>query len=381
MLINKLTIKNFLSLRNISLKLGKLNVLVGPNASGKSNIVKALRTISTIIKNGPANIANILGVKNFKEITFQMKENITAYLSLNMNINGKKISYNLEFMRDGYKETITAEKELLFTRSSTMQGYSCRYKTTDGKLKPASHPISTQRYFNIHIPTGVPLHKFPFPPDTREEILEVKKALSLINSYSFEPSKIRFAAPVTQPPLLGYDGGGLPRVLLHLYLENRKAFGEIESILKSLIPRIEEVVPHIEGTEVILAVREKDIEDLLSPYLISDGTLRLLAFITATLTSKTLVTFEEPENCIHPHLLQSLIDMLRKAPSQVLLTTHSPYLLDHVEPEEVVVVEKINNETKLTKLLERKEIETVKKFLEEGGTLGEAWYSGLFAGV
>ncbi|MCD6485490.1 MAG: AAA family ATPase [Candidatus Odinarchaeota archaeon] len=98
MLINKLTVKNFLSLRNVSLKLGKLNVLVGPNASGKSNIVKALRTISTIVKNGPTNVVNILGVKNFKEITFQMNENITAHLSLNMNINGKKILYNLQFL-------------------------------------------------------------------------------------------------------------------------------------------------------------------------------------------------------------------------------------------------------------------------------------------
>jgi predicted ATPase len=63
----------------------------------------------------------------------------------------------------------------------------------------------------------------------------------------------------------------------------------------------------------------------------------------------------------------------------VVATTHSPYLLDHVEPEEVYVVSRVGIETKVRRLSETEEAKLVKRFLEEGGTLGEAWYSGLLS--
>ena len=90
---------------------------------------------------------------------------------------------------------------------------------------------------------------------------------------------------------------------------------------------------------------------------------------------------EEPENSIHPRLLETIVDLARKAPCQVIITTHSPYLLDHVKPEEVFVVEKPGLETTVKKLAKTKEVEAVKRLLVEGGTLGEAWYSGLIGGT
>jgi len=68
---------------------------------------------------------------------------------------------------------------------------------------------------------------------------------------------------------------------------------------------------------------------------------------------------------------------MREAPAQVVVTTHSPYLLDRVEPEEVYLVVREGLETKVRKLSETKEVEAVKRFLKEGGRLGEAWYAGL----
>ncbi|MEM4489103.1 MAG: hypothetical protein QXK88_09985, partial [Desulfurococcaceae archaeon] len=68
-------------------------------------------------------------------------------------------------------------------------------------------------------------------------------------------------------------------------------------------------------------------------------------------------------------------------PSQVIIITHSPYLLDYVKPEEVYVVQKEGLETKVRMLSRAEEVEEVRRFLEDGGTLGEAWYSGMFGGV
>lgn len=83
-------------------------------------------------------------------------------------------------------------------------------------------------------------------------------------------------------------------------------------------------------------------KNILEPYQISDGTLRLLAFIAALFLGDLVVAFEEPENCIHPWLLKTLIHLCKNiAPCQIIITTHSPYLLDKVNPEDILVVEKL----------------------------------------
>jgi len=76
-----------------------------------------------------------------------------------------------------------------------------------------------------------------------------------------------------------------------------------------------------------------------------------------------------------------LVDLARKSHSQVIFTTQSPYLLDHFNPEEVFIVGRIGRETRVRNLTEKSEIEDVRRYLEEGGTLGEAWYSRLFGDV
>ena len=67
---------------------------------------------------------------------------------------------------------------------------------------------------------------------------------------------------------------------------------------------------------------------------ISDGTLKLLAFITAINLESSIICIEEPENFIHPSLLKSLIEILTNSDKQVIITTHSPYLLDYVKLED-----------------------------------------------
>ena len=90
---------------------------------------------------------------------------------------------------------------------------------------------------------------------------------------------------------------------------------------------------------------------------------------------------EEPENYVHRYLLETLIHLIRNSPSQVIIVTHSPYLLDYIRPEEVYLVEKPGRETLVRRLSKSREIEEVRRFLEEGGTLGEAWYSGIMGGT
>ena len=84
------------------------------------------------------------------------------------------------------------------------------------------------------------------------------------------------------------------------------------------------------------------------------GTLQTIAILVAVLSPGTsLVVIEEPENSIHPWGLRNLVEAFRIASEkkQIMLTTHSPILIDHLSPEEVWVVQKPGTETKIDPLL------------------------------
>lgn len=138
------------------------------------------------------------------------------------------------------------------------------------------------------------------------------------------------------------------------------------------------LTPLTAGGQTFIALREKGFVQDFNYYQLSDGTLKLLAYITAvSLPEPQLLCFEEPENFVHSRLLELIVEILKKSEKQVLLSTHSPYLVDFVQPEDVIVVEKKETETTIRRI---REPEKLREALKEIG-LGELWYSGQLGGV
>ncbi|MCS7365134.1 MAG: AAA family ATPase [archaeon GB-1867-035] len=375
--ITSIHIKNFLSLKNVEMKLGKLNVLVGPNASGKSNIARALQLLANHAKNG---IPTLSGYKSFKELAFAFDETAEIELEIEVLTEGQVIKYTLIFTADGYAERACVNDHTVLEHESIRPVHKVGFILTNRREMVT---ISTKQQ-SVPLLRGKRVYGSllsSLPSNAIKELHVLAHLLRSITVYSFSPEKIRGYSNVSNIPVLNYYGDNLARTLLYLYLENRRVFSFIEDVFRNFIPEVEEIIPHIEGTSVELWLRVKGLSEPLRPANISDGTLRMLAFITALYSQSSLAVFEEPENCIHPHLLETLIDLARKAPCQVIITTHSPYLLNHVKPEEVYIVDKPDTATIVKKLESMDEIKAVKKLLEEGGTLGEAWYSGLIGGT
>jgi len=367
--LDALKVRNFLSLREVDIALGKLSVLVGPNASGKSNVSKALRLVSAHVRGVPPDK---LGYRSFSEMTYNFDSSLEIQISMEFSINGERARYNLYFTEGGYREEVVRDGEKILESSSSSSQY--RYLTGDGSY--TSRTLTRYiKYFGADA-TRSPLAELPL--DASPVLHTISSVLKSMKAFSFSPVHLRGWANVRDSPDLGYHGERLARVILHLYLEDRERFARIEETMKSLVPEVREVVPHLEGDSVEIWVREEGLRKPLKPHAISDGTLRLLAFVTALYTSQNIVVFEEPENCVHPHLLETLVDLMRKTPPQVIVTTHSPYLLDHLKPEEVLVVEKVKGETQITRLVEHSEIERVKLMLAQGITLGEIWHAKVF---
>ena len=93
----------------------------------------------------------------------------------------------------------------------------------------------------------------------------------------------------------------------------------------------------------------------------------------------SLIAIEEPENGIHPHLSEHVIDILRQAPSQTqfLAATHNPDFLDSLEPDEVILCDKEEGFTRVKRASDVKEIEQFRKHFR----LGELWVQGRLGGV
>ena len=372
--ITKIHIKNFLSLKDVEIELNKLNVLIGPNASGKSNIIRALELLANHAKYG---IPTLPGYREFKEIAHNFDETTTITIEVETIIGDHNIKYSLNLRADDYIEQAWIDDKIALEatgrgRARILSQSGIMIEQPPRDIPPRLQLLRQSVYESLLMRT---------PSNAIKELHILAQALKTISTYSFIPERIRARSSISAEPRLGRHGENLARTLLHLYLEDRKTFTTIEETLKSLIPEVEEIIPHLEGTEVEIWLKIKDIKEPLRPANISDGTLRILAYITALYSGKQLVALEEPENCIHPHLLETMIDLARKSPSQVIITTHSPYLLDHIQPNEVHIVEKPKTETIVKKLTKIEEIKAVKKFLEEGGTLGEAWYTGLIGGT
>jgi len=367
-----LNIENFLSLKSISLELNKVNILIGPNASGKSNIVRALQLISNHSRRG---LPILEGYKSLIDLSFAFNPVINIKVGLDTIIGNQNYKYVLEMKSDKYIEQIIAGNKPVIIND----GKEIAIRLKDNIVHP-SIAYFPSGYYGIDAPASILTLK-TLPSDIEPEVHNLISKLREITVHSFAPSRLRLRNDISEEPLLKYYGDNLARYLLYLYLERRRDFQRIEETFKNLIPEVEEIVPHIEGNTVEIWIKIKGLNEPLKPFNISDGTLRILAIISTLYGGFSLVVLEEPENCIHPHILEALMSLIREAPSQVIITTHSPYLLDYAKPEEVYIVEKKELKTNIKKLSTTKEVEAIKQFLMEGGTLGEAWHSGLIGGI
>lgn len=352
-MIKKLKVKNYKSLKNVELDLDKFNVLIGPNASGKTNLLDCLTFVSEIAQKSLND--SLKGRGDYKRVVFSgEKENIE--LSIDFIRDNEASKYFISISEEGVEEERLSIGDV---------------GVIDRHLNDINKQLDSGEYQKVGVGTWVAAIYY-HSPKTREY-------LSSWRSYNFITSEMRKTYSAKRNLILDKNGGNLAQVLLSLHNERPKIFDKIENMLKQAIPQVDELLtPLTEGGDTYVAIREKGFDSPFDYFQVSDGTLRLLAYITAIASIEPkLICFEEPENFIHPRLFELLVEILKKSDKQIILSTHSPYLVNWVEPEDVIIVEKKENETVMRRI---KEVDKLKKHLEEIG-LGELLYSGEVGGV
>jgi predicted ATPase len=178
--------------------------------------------------------------------------------------------------------------------------------------------------------------------------------------YNLVPSLMKQLNPVTDGGVLGPQGQNLSAWLMWLQTRAPESFSRIAEIARDVFPDIRRLLtwPTQQGT-VYLASEEQTLARPTPLVQMSDGELAFIALLSLVCAPDalggTLFLVEEPENHLHPRLLDTLVALLRQVqgevsdrnvpPSQIMLTTHSPYLVDQMALEEILWIEKKHGET------------------------------------
>lgn len=178
--------------------------------------------------------------------------------------------------------------------------------------------------------------------------------LQRISVFQLSPEVARSPGVPTPNPALNNRGENLPAVVDWMQRNHPDEWGSVEGLMRDIVPEIESVtVDYLHTRTLGLFFKEKGVGRSWTAEEVSDGTIRSLAILVACYDPRASLLFiEEPENSLHPWIIKVVMKGLRRLSTRkpVLLTTHSPLVLNSVAPEEVCVVYKRSGETAVAPL-------------------------------
>jgi len=400
-MIEKLHLKNYRSFRDVEIKLKPFSVFIGPNGAGKSNLISVFEFIGRAIKEDVSVALSVLG--DFKSVKhIKAEENEKIEISIGYRARGeppeeeKKIgrirprmfTYHLEIAQTSENEPkIVSEwlraKRPFLKREGAPWYYlkvdekSSRVANPKGEYEDRDNEVELKRSspYELALSGSRALKQYPY-------VQNFYKFLANWYVSRFEPSRARESMKYSKIVKLSSTGDDLVLFIENLERYNKPVLNELVETIKDKIPGFEDVkIQHTPDGKLYLSIIETDNPNGFFTNAVSDGTIRLLGIMSILRDPNPpdLICIEEPENNLHPHLMELLVDELRSASvkSQVIVTTHSPYFIDNCDPQEVFVIEKRNGETKIEPISKLKN-QFIQSLLTED--LGQLWYQNAFGG-
>jgi predicted ATPase len=375
-------VENYRALRDIEFKdLTPLTALLGPNGSGKSTVFDVFNFLSECFQFGLRHAWDRRGrIKELRtrgsagpiviEIKYRERSDlpiITYHLAIDERPKGPVVVDEWLQWRRGEHG-----RPFKFLEYREGQGQAASGEMPDEQderqRKPLSAPdliaVNTLGQFAEH-PRVVALRDFI--TDWYVSYLSIENARS-------QPE----AGPQER---LSKTGDNLPNVIQYLKEQHPERLEEIFERLRRRVPRLERVIADaMPDGRLLLQIKDAPFEQPVLSRFASDGTLKLLAYLTV-LQSPELPQFigiEEPENFLHPRLLPELAEECRAATerSQLLVTTHSPFFLNGLRPKEVWV--HWRDELGYTQVIRASDIKGVPAFIDAGASMGQLWMEGHF---
>ena len=355
--LDHVTIKGFKSIASLEkLQLRPINILIGPNGSGKSNFIGVFSFLHAIREGrlqdyvtaaGGAEKLLHFGSKTTKEISF--------HFSFVSEVN----QYELK-LSPTKDDSLFPSEELAFYWNKT--SYPRPYSTA---LPPR------QRRLEAGISN----------PDLDGTAKWVRDRLGGWRLYhvhdTSSSSPMRKTAKVDDNEFLRSDGSNLAAFLYYLHERHPDSYGLIQRTIQRVAPFFDDfrLKPlKLKRDDIKLEWRHKRSDQYFDASSLSDGTLRFIVLATLFLQPESYrpsaIVVDEPELGLHPYAIGLLASLIRQASvdTQVIVSTQSSLLLDHFQPEDVLVANRIEGGTEVT----RPDSAQLATWLEEY-SLGQLW--------
>jgi predicted ATPase len=380
--IEYLHIENYRALRSVELKdVTPLTVLLGPNGSGKSTVFDVFNFLSECFQFGLRYAWDRRG--RAKELKTRGQTGpIAVELKYREKPGTPLITYHLAVDEDRGKPLV-AEEWLSWRRGA--KGAPFRfldYKHGQGSAISGEAPDATDKRIDsplrssdlIAVNTLGQFAEHPRVAALREFITDWYVSYLSIDDTRGQPE----AGPQDR---LSKTGDNLPNVIQYLKEQHPEHLEKIFTVLRRRVPRLEKVLAEVmPDSRLLLQIKDAPFDQPVLSRFASDGTLKLLAYLTVLHDPDPpqFIGIEEPENFLHPRLLPELAEECRAAAerSQLLATTHSPFFLNSLLPEEVRVL--YRDDDGYTQTSRAHDIQGVPEFISAGASLGDLWLEGYF---
>lgn len=402
-MIKRIRAQHFLSLKDIDLELGPRNTLVGPNMSGKSNLLECFKflrdCVSRPVENNQSSLNQAFSRRGgFEEVVWKGEPQgpITVEFSAEVKDSDRHqpetFNYQIRLRRSDYGPEVEGE-------SLTVQSEAKSETLIENMPEGQKVALGSQAITGPQNRSGLILESY-----ARHPSFEGSKFWSFVSEWRFYhlvPALMRRSNPPGWETQLSEHGENLSAWILTVQ-NGTEEFQRIKQVCRDVLPDLAEIlfqpveapknittsgsqsfVFSSESAKISIGASEAHFKSPISISRMSDGELAFLALISLILApaelSPSLLCIEEPENYLHPRLLEILVEVLNQRQAeagcpQIILTTHSPLLVDKLSIDELIVAGKVQGATTFTRASSKKRLKDL--LAKKEISLGDLWYSG-----
>lgn len=355
MIVHSIKIENFKSIKELNLRLDKINILIGANGAGKSNFIQFFELLNNLINENLQNyVAANGGADNFLYLGRKTSDYLYGHISFGAN------------------------------------AYAFQLKPTmDNNFYFENETIYFQTYNEV-ISNGnkeTNLKRIAAEAERRRVVHYVIESMENWRVYHFHDtsitSKMKQDCDINDNRFLRRDASNLAAFLYMLKEKYTEHFKKIEDTIKIIAPFFERfnLAPlELNKERIKLEWKQFGTDQYFNANHLSDGTLRMICLITLLMQPNPpdTIIIDEPELGLHPaaiQLLSSMIKSLAAKGKQIICSTQSVTFVNQFEPEDVIVVDRNNGESIFKKL----DKEKLNDWLNEY-SLGELWEKNVLGG-